>query len=160
MAIYQKSAVLFSKRLLRQSENALFLLAAAHNHRLYSSRSVPELEENVLAGNLAAKPAPAKEDKDSRVKSIKEMPGPSTTSNLIEFFYRDGFSRIHEIQVRSIVFKVSVIYSLYPRRTVPCMPLKKETTSRFDESSTDNPFYNDSKYTELQTPFRRSSACR
>ncbi|XP_048835811.1 cytochrome P450 27C1 [Brienomyrus brachyistius] len=99
MAIYQKSAVLFSWRLLRQSENTLFLLAAAPDHRLFSSRSVPELEENVLPENLAATPAPAKEDKDSRVKSIKEMPGPSTISNLIEFFYRDGFSRIHEIQL-------------------------------------------------------------
>uniref|UniRef100_A0A3B3DN54 Cytochrome P450, family 27, subfamily C, polypeptide 1 n=1 Tax=Oryzias melastigma TaxID=30732 RepID=A0A3B3DN54_ORYME len=27
------------------------------------------------------------------------MPGPSTLSNLIEFFWRDGFSRIHEIQL-------------------------------------------------------------
>uniref|UniRef100_A0AAZ3S6Q6 Uncharacterized protein n=1 Tax=Oncorhynchus tshawytscha TaxID=74940 RepID=A0AAZ3S6Q6_ONCTS len=27
------------------------------------------------------------------------MPGPSAVSNLIEFFYRDGFSRIHEIQM-------------------------------------------------------------
>lgn len=32
-------------------------------------------------------------------KTLKEMPGPSTLSNLVEFFWRDGFSRIHEIQV-------------------------------------------------------------
>ncbi|XP_075037211.1 cytochrome P450 27C1 [Mixophyes fleayi] len=31
-------------------------------------------------------------------KSLKEMPGPSTLTNLVEFFWRDGFSRIHEIQ--------------------------------------------------------------
>nr|XP_046192350.1 cytochrome P450 27C1-like [Oncorhynchus gorbuscha] len=37
--------------------------------------------------------------KETRIKSLKEMPGPSAVSNLIEFFYRDGFSRIHEIQV-------------------------------------------------------------
>lgn len=36
----------------------------------------------------------------STAKSLKEMPGPSTLSNLVEFFWRDGFSRIHEIQVR------------------------------------------------------------
>ncbi|KAJ3594156.1 hypothetical protein NHX12_006488 [Muraenolepis orangiensis] len=35
----------------------------------------------------------------SRVKTLKEMPGPSTFGNLVEFFYRDGFSRIHEIQM-------------------------------------------------------------
>ncbi|KAG2458765.1 cytochrome P450 27C1 [Polypterus senegalus] len=33
-----------------------------------------------------------------RIKSLKEMPGPKTLSNLIEFFWRDGFGRIHEIQ--------------------------------------------------------------
>uniref|UniRef100_A0A665WAT9 Cytochrome P450, family 27, subfamily C, polypeptide 1 n=1 Tax=Echeneis naucrates TaxID=173247 RepID=A0A665WAT9_ECHNA len=33
------------------------------------------------------------------VKTLKEMPGPSTVTNLIEFFWRDGFSRIHEIQM-------------------------------------------------------------
>lgn len=36
----------------------------------------------------------------TRIKTLKEMPGPSTIANLIEFFYRDGFSRIHEIQVK------------------------------------------------------------
>uniref|UniRef100_A0A8C6WGX9 Cytochrome P450, family 27, subfamily C, polypeptide 1 n=1 Tax=Neogobius melanostomus TaxID=47308 RepID=A0A8C6WGX9_9GOBI len=35
----------------------------------------------------------------TRIKSLKEMPGPSTLSNLIEFFWRDGFARIHEIQM-------------------------------------------------------------
>uniref|UniRef100_A0A3P8WGI7 Cytochrome P450, family 27, subfamily C, polypeptide 1 n=1 Tax=Cynoglossus semilaevis TaxID=244447 RepID=A0A3P8WGI7_CYNSE len=35
----------------------------------------------------------------TRIKTLKEMPGPSTIANLIEFFYRDGFSRIHEIQM-------------------------------------------------------------
>lgn len=35
-----------------------------------------------------------------RVKSLKEMPGPKTFSNLIEFFCKDGFARIHEIQVQ------------------------------------------------------------
>ncbi|TSK62674.1 Cytochrome P450 27C1 [Bagarius yarrelli] len=33
------------------------------------------------------------------VKSLREMPGPGAIGNLIEFFYRDGFSRIHEIQM-------------------------------------------------------------
>lgn len=33
-------------------------------------------------------------------KTLAEMPGPGTISNLFEFFWRDGFSRIHEIQVR------------------------------------------------------------
>lgn len=42
---------------------------------------------------------PAAVGEKTRIKPLKEMPGPSTFGNLIEFFYRDGFSRIHEIQV-------------------------------------------------------------
>ncbi|XP_054828531.1 cytochrome P450 27C1 [Eublepharis macularius] len=33
-----------------------------------------------------------------RVKSLKEMPGPKFFSNLLEFFWKGGFGRIHEIQ--------------------------------------------------------------
>ncbi|KAL6112905.1 cyp27c1 [Pungitius sinensis] len=35
----------------------------------------------------------------TRIMTLKEMPGPSTMSNLVEFLWRDGFSRIHEIQM-------------------------------------------------------------
>lgn len=35
-----------------------------------------------------------------RVKSLQEMPGPNTLYNLYEFFWKDGFGRIHEIQVQ------------------------------------------------------------
>nr|P0DOX0.1 RecName: Full=Cytochrome P450 27C1; AltName: Full=All-trans retinol 3,4-desaturase [Aquarana catesbeiana] len=35
-------------------------------------------------------------------RNLKEMPGPSTFRNLLEFFWRDGFSRIHEIQQNHI----------------------------------------------------------
>ncbi|XP_038611649.1 cytochrome P450 27C1 [Tachyglossus aculeatus] len=31
-------------------------------------------------------------------ETLSEMPGPRTLSNLVEFFWRDGFARIHEIQ--------------------------------------------------------------
>uniref|UniRef100_A0A8D0HEB5 Cytochrome P450 family 27 subfamily C member 1 n=1 Tax=Sphenodon punctatus TaxID=8508 RepID=A0A8D0HEB5_SPHPU len=31
-------------------------------------------------------------------RTLQEMPGPKTLSNLFEFFWRDGFGRIHEIQ--------------------------------------------------------------
>uniref|UniRef100_A0A8C5QK65 Cytochrome P450 family 27 subfamily C member 1 n=1 Tax=Leptobrachium leishanense TaxID=445787 RepID=A0A8C5QK65_9ANUR len=36
------------------------------------------------------------------VKRLEEMPGPSTLTNLLEFFCRDGFSRIHEIQQKHV----------------------------------------------------------
>uniref|UniRef100_A0A6J0UNZ8 Cytochrome P450 27C1 isoform X2 n=1 Tax=Pogona vitticeps TaxID=103695 RepID=A0A6J0UNZ8_9SAUR len=41
---------------------------------------------------------PSPHPSHQRVKSLKEMPGPKTLSNLVEFFWKDGFSRIHEIQ--------------------------------------------------------------
>ncbi|XP_078085273.1 cytochrome P450 27C1 [Mustelus asterias] len=35
-----------------------------------------------------------------RVKDLSQMPGPGTWNNLVEFFCRDGFSRIHDIQLQ------------------------------------------------------------
>lgn len=50
----------------------------------------------------------------TRIKTLKEMPGPSTIANLIEFFYRDGFSRIHEIQVKvwRSLFEIEMVFIL------------------------------------------------
>lgn len=48
------------------------------------------------------------------IKTLKEMPGPSTLSNLIEFFWRDGFSRIHEIQVMVYICVFILVLYLYP----------------------------------------------
>ncbi|XP_072118465.1 cytochrome P450 27C1-like [Mobula birostris] len=35
-----------------------------------------------------------------RVRGLSEMPGPSTLRNLVELFWGDGFSRIHDIQLQ------------------------------------------------------------
>ncbi|OCT60935.1 hypothetical protein XELAEV_18046959mg [Xenopus laevis] len=51
------------------------------------------LEQEQAEGELGAR---AKEA--PMMKSLKDMPGPSTLANLVEFFWRDGFGRIHEIQ--------------------------------------------------------------
>ncbi|XP_042301404.1 cytochrome P450 27C1 isoform X3 [Sceloporus undulatus] len=42
---------------------------------------------------------PQRHPSPSRAKSLQEMPGPRTFSNLVEFFWKDGFGRIHEIQI-------------------------------------------------------------
>ncbi|XP_075367892.1 cytochrome P450 27C1 isoform X4 [Mycteria americana] len=42
-----------------------------------------------------------------RVKSLQEMPGPNTLYNLYEFFWKDGFGRIHEIQIERWLLKSS-----------------------------------------------------
>ncbi|XP_056134713.1 cytochrome P450 27C1 [Lampris incognitus] len=56
--------------------------------------STAEGEEGMAETLITSAPV----GKKTAAKTLKEMPGPSTLSNLIEFFYRDGFSRIHEIQ--------------------------------------------------------------
>ncbi|XP_013922824.1 PREDICTED: 25-hydroxyvitamin D-1 alpha hydroxylase, mitochondrial-like, partial [Thamnophis sirtalis] len=45
---------------------------------------------------------PSQHPSRRRVKSLKEMPGPKTFSNLMEFFCKDGFARIHEIQQKHV----------------------------------------------------------
>ncbi|KAM6466517.1 cytochrome P450 27C1 isoform 1-T1 [Liasis olivaceus] len=45
---------------------------------------------------------PSQHPSHQKVKSLKEMPGPKTFSNLIEFFWKDGFARIHEIQQKHV----------------------------------------------------------
>lgn len=43
--------------------------------------------------------APRAGDRAEGPRSLAAMPGPRTLANLVEFFCKDGFSRIHEIQV-------------------------------------------------------------
>lgn len=74
---------------------------------------------------------PSQHPSHRRVKSLKEMPGPKTFSNLMEFFCKDGFARIHEIQVqfnekqslKLIIFafcctkqflRLNLVFSLWP----------------------------------------------
>lgn len=70
---------------------------------LHSSAARPSLE--VTAEAQPGQGLSEDLDEGRRVKSLREMPGPGAISNLVEFFYRDGFSRIHEIQVRSCVLR-------------------------------------------------------
>ncbi|XP_006636858.3 cytochrome P450 27C1 [Lepisosteus oculatus] len=89
------------KALERESIHLLLRTAGFHElPKLSASQSleVPAAGERVLP-EMFTPPQDAAE-KQTRVKPLREMPGPSTISNLIEFFYRDGFSRIHEIQLK------------------------------------------------------------
>uniref|UniRef100_A0AAX7TDT8 Cytochrome P450, family 27, subfamily C, polypeptide 1 n=1 Tax=Astatotilapia calliptera TaxID=8154 RepID=A0AAX7TDT8_ASTCA len=42
---------------------------------------------------------PEEVSEKTQIKTLNDMPGPNTLSNLIEFFWKDGFGRIHEIQM-------------------------------------------------------------
>ncbi|XP_028836122.1 cytochrome P450 27C1 [Denticeps clupeoides] len=78
------------RRLLRDARWPLFLRSCALHKTTAPPQGaledlvLPDVEESVAVGT---------------VKTLKEMPGPGAISNLVEFFYRDGFSRIHEIQM-------------------------------------------------------------
>ncbi|XP_070148331.1 cytochrome P450 27C1 isoform X5 [Ovis canadensis] len=48
-------------------------------------------------------------------RSLAAMPGPRTLANLVEFFGKDGFSRIHEIQTESWWLRCSARRGLRPR---------------------------------------------
>ncbi|XP_036396681.1 cytochrome P450 27C1-like [Megalops cyprinoides] len=97
MAPFKKMLHLCIRRVSREAESGYFLLQAAGFHKHSASQSLPAVEENVLPKSFI--PPAAAAGKDTKVKTLKEMPGPSTLSNIIEFFYKDGFSRIHEIQL-------------------------------------------------------------
>ncbi|XP_033839535.1 cytochrome P450 27C1 [Periophthalmus magnuspinnatus] len=60
-----------------------------------SAAGQADMPERLLSPNTAR----GSNVEKTTLKSLKEMPGPSTLSNLIEFFWRDGFARIHEIQL-------------------------------------------------------------
>ncbi|XP_064167204.1 cytochrome P450 27C1 [Anguilla rostrata] len=98
MALLKQMRHLYLRRPPGKAENRHSLLCALGFHQHSASQSPPTVEENVLPGNCI--PSTAAVGQDTPVKTLKDMPGPSTVSNIIEFFYRDGFSRIHEIQLQ------------------------------------------------------------
>ncbi|XP_063068132.1 cytochrome P450 27C1 [Engraulis encrasicolus] len=100
MSILQSNlARLGSKTLLSDAMTAPFLLKACALHKTPSSDSVRVATDHDADSLVPPAIQMQEEGKATRVKSLKEMPGPSAVGNLVEFFYRDGFARIHEIQM-------------------------------------------------------------
>ncbi|KAL0190501.1 hypothetical protein M9458_013199, partial [Cirrhinus mrigala] len=98
MALQSNILHLARKSLLQESRKQ-FLLQTHGVHKSVASSSLEiaahtqaDLKEENMVNPVA------EEQKVANVKTLHEMPGPSTIANLVEFFYRDGFSRIHEIQ--------------------------------------------------------------
>ncbi|XP_065149745.1 cytochrome P450 27C1 [Paramisgurnus dabryanus] len=97
MALQNTLMHLSRKNLLQETCKQAFLQAhglhkSVANDSLEIAHSQPAVKENT--GNPSEQMPNV-----ANAKTLKEMPGPSTIANLIEFFYRDGFSRIHEIQL-------------------------------------------------------------
>ncbi|XP_059209265.1 cytochrome P450 27C1 isoform X1 [Centropristis striata] len=74
----------------RLNKQLFFILRALHKSAASEAGGEAMSEGLITPADVAAK---------TTIRTLKEMPGPSTLSNLIEFFWRDGFSRIHEIQM-------------------------------------------------------------
>ncbi|XP_076012151.1 cytochrome P450 27C1 [Genypterus blacodes] len=71
------------------------LLRALHKSAAHDALRISAAGEESVPESLISA---AEVGDKSRAKPLKEMPGPSTIANLVEFFWRDGFTRIHEIQ--------------------------------------------------------------
>ncbi|CAG5857956.1 unnamed protein product [Menidia menidia] len=80
----------------RWNNQLFYVLRALHKSAASKALEIPAPGEEAVSDRMIT---PADVGEKTRIKTLKEMPGPSTLSNLIEFFWRDGFSRIHEIQM-------------------------------------------------------------
>lgn len=90
-----------------RNKQMLFALRCLHKSATSGTFGIAR-EEAIPEGLIAPEDAAQKKS----LKTLAEMPGPGTFSNIIEFFWRDGFSRIHEIQVKFCVF-LSFFLSLW-----------------------------------------------
>ena len=80
----------------RLNKQLFFILRALHKSAASEAFGISAAGEEAMPDRLIT---PEDVGEKPRIMTLKEMPGPSTLSNLIEFFWRDGFGRIHEIQV-------------------------------------------------------------
>ncbi|KAM9860870.1 cytochrome P450 27C1 [Aulostomus maculatus] len=80
----------------RLNKQLVCVLRALHKSAASEALGIPATGEESMTDTLIT---PADVGEKTTVKSLREMPGPSALANLIEFFWRDGFSRIHEIQM-------------------------------------------------------------
>ncbi|KAM9816887.1 cytochrome P450 27C1 [Neosynchiropus ocellatus] len=81
---------------LQGSGRTFVTFRALHKSASSGTLEIPAAREETVPERVIAPPQVGYQ---SRLKTLKEMPGPSTLVNLYEFFWKDGFSRIHEIQM-------------------------------------------------------------
>ncbi|XP_074523393.1 cytochrome P450 27C1 [Halichoeres trimaculatus] len=80
----------------RLHSQLFFFIRALHKSAASETYGMSTAREGAMPERLIS---PTDVGDKTAIKSLKDMPGPSTLSNLVEFFWRDGFSRIHEIQM-------------------------------------------------------------
>ncbi|XP_047437456.1 cytochrome P450 27C1 [Mugil cephalus] len=80
----------------RTNRQLLYVLRALHKSAASEALGISATADEAMSDRMIT---PADVGDKTKIKTLQEMPGPNTLSNLIEFFWRDGFSRIHEIQM-------------------------------------------------------------
>ncbi|XP_034535547.1 cytochrome P450 27C1 [Notolabrus celidotus] len=80
----------------RLHSQLFFFMRALHKSAASETYGMSTAREGAMPERLIT---PTDAGDKTTIKSLKDMPGPSTMSNLVEFFWKDGFSRIHEIQM-------------------------------------------------------------
>ncbi|KAL3065662.1 hypothetical protein OYC64_015757 [Pagothenia borchgrevinki] len=80
----------------RLRKQLFFICRALHKSAASDAFEISAAGEGAMPESVISSAAVGEKP---RILSLGEMPGPSTLSNLVEFFWRDGFSRIHEIQM-------------------------------------------------------------
>lgn len=96
MSVVNKITTLCWRNFQGDRGNTHMLFALRCFHKSATSGTFGTAREEAVPQRLIT---PKDTAQKGAVKTLAEMPGPGAVSNLIEFFWRDGFSRIHEIQV-------------------------------------------------------------
>ncbi|MEQ2181020.1 hypothetical protein GOODEAATRI_007087 [Goodea atripinnis] len=101
------------------NEQLLLFTRALHKSAASEALEISTTGDEAMSGRVIAT---AELREKSEIKNLEEMPGPSTLSNLIEFFWRDGFGRIHEIQSwhRASVHSASASSATYAQNGTHC----------------------------------------
>lgn len=103
----------------RLNKQMFFILRVLHKSAASETFGISAAGEEAMSERLIT---PTDMGDKPTIKTLKEMPGPSTLSNLIEFFWRDGFSRIHEIQVMVCFSVLYLLPSLTEGIISLCLP--------------------------------------
>lgn len=78
------------------NKQLFYVVRSLHKSAASEALGISATEEETMPNRMIK---PEEVSEKTQIKTLNDMPGPNTLSNLIEFFWKDGFGRIHEIQV-------------------------------------------------------------
>ncbi|XP_026020836.1 cytochrome P450 27C1 [Astatotilapia calliptera] len=78
------------------NKQLFYVVRSLHKSAASEALGISATEEETMPNRMIK---PEEVSEKTQIKTLNDMPGPNTLSNLIEFFWKDGFGRIHEIQM-------------------------------------------------------------